>query len=776
MPLPVSLLAAGKKTFRQEKPPAPLFGQIRINLPHSCQMHADAGGVGQTRATRWCGGGGGGCPRWLAAHPAARHWGHLFLEQLLAVLPITVLLVASLAIYFHRQITDPASAFGGLAAAVFGLVLFLEGLRVAVMPLSAFIGEGFPRMYPLWVTLLLNLGLGMLVTYAEPSIQALRPLAELVDPARAPYLYFMLKQQLEQLILAVAVGVGLAAVLGTLRFVHGWSLKPLIAGCLAPTIALALYMHFGNPQLRPLIGLAWDCGAVTTGSVSCPLLLQLGYGVMKSQRHKHGGGGGGKAATVSKLEGFGIVTLASLLPILTVEVLCIIIGATYSSDEIIAHAAAAAVAASIAPPFHARALAPSFASALSEGMGAMRALAPSPAASSAPSSSTSVTSMLDSTPLQEIVFSIRAVAPLAAALLLIVVVFMRAPLPHLSFAAPLPADHHSHSNQQPHTGGESGGGGVEDFSTAGSVALGGGSSIGAKSGGGGSAVLSSAPFEGVKEGGEAVRRRAVGGAEIELTGLPHGPRLAPHVADDVPASVAIQANDVAVDVDVVEADGDGAPYSPTGVVYPVLSPSPHIDMHPANYYDAVVSTSPIASPTSRISPTAREAQSHSAFPSTPTASASHATTSPAIIDSRNPLASSALDAHTAGASAPYDGEADDVASVDTLPPTGKANLPPAFGGGGGGGIWASKSASGDDVIAAVRAGSSSNSVGGKFGIVVGDTGSALSFESHTPPGAPTTTPPSSPYSNWAVFLSAVLVALVSMSEGNERWCGGQAYY
>jgi hypothetical protein len=62
-----------------------------------------------------------------------------------------------------------------------------------------------------------------------------------------------------------------------------------------------------NDKMRQVVGLAWDCGAVTTGPVTVPLVLALGIGVASAV---------GKGE--SKLQGFGIVTLASLFPIVTV--------------------------------------------------------------------------------------------------------------------------------------------------------------------------------------------------------------------------------------------------------------------------------------------------------------------------------------------------------------------------------------------------------------------------------------------------------------------------
>ncbi len=59
-----------------------------------------------------------------------------------------------------------------------------------------------------------------------------------------------------------------------------------------------------------MLDLAWDCGAVTTGPVTVPLVLALGIGVCRVV-----GSGSSRSA------GFGIVTLASLFPILSVLLL-----------------------------------------------------------------------------------------------------------------------------------------------------------------------------------------------------------------------------------------------------------------------------------------------------------------------------------------------------------------------------------------------------------------------------------------------------------------------
>lgn len=145
-------------------------------------------------------------------------------------------------------------------------------------------GNELPERLHIAFVLTVAAFLGVLVTYAEPAIAALRPLARLVDPDRAPYLYYLMNQQQELMVLAIGLGVGVAAVIGTLRFLKDWPLKPIIYATLAPTIGAACYMQWGNPDLAPLIGVAWDCGGVTTGPVTVPVLLALGGQRRRRQR------------------------------------------------------------------------------------------------------------------------------------------------------------------------------------------------------------------------------------------------------------------------------------------------------------------------------------------------------------------------------------------------------------------------------------------------------------------------------------------------------------
>ena len=200
----------------------------------------------------------------------------------------------------------------GILIVIVGLAFFMEGLRLGLMPLGETLGSTLPRKKILGIpclpaSLAFGFVLGAFATFAEPAIGVLRAAGSGVDPTAAPLLWTILNTGAAMLVNCVGVGVGIAVLLGVLRFYKGWSLKPFIYAGVIILSCITLYMQFSDDRLKHVLGLAWDCGAVTTGPVTVPLVLALGIGVCRIVST------GGSSNT-----GFGVVTLASLFPILAV--------------------------------------------------------------------------------------------------------------------------------------------------------------------------------------------------------------------------------------------------------------------------------------------------------------------------------------------------------------------------------------------------------------------------------------------------------------------------
>ena len=306
----------------------------------------------------------------------APYCGIRIIEQLKAVAPLAAYLMLFQLLVLRHPVDSALTLCFGLIAVVIGLAVFMEGLSTGLMPFGNIIGDNLPKKASMFVVLVIIGILGVGVTFAEPAIGALQAFGSSVDVVKAPYLYELLNNWALPLVLMVGAGVGIAAILGTVRFVRGWSLKPMIYGAIFPVFLLTIYAWF-DPNLRSVLGLAWDCGAVTTGPVTVPLVLSLGIGIANAA------GKGG-----SSLSGFGVVTMASLFPILAVLILAIFVSFSITPDEIIA------------------------------------------AAKTASSVVVEQPSIWDQTPLVEIVLGVRAILPLVLFLMFVLFVVLKSTLPN----------------------------------------------------------------------------------------------------------------------------------------------------------------------------------------------------------------------------------------------------------------------------------------------------------------------------------------------------------
>ena len=236
-------------------------------------------------------------------------------EQIKAVAVIVPYLIFFQTLVLGIPLAGASVIAGGLVLVVFGLTLFMEGLMLGLMPLGEVIGLKLPQKSGLPVILGFAFALGMGATFAEPAIGVLKAAGSSVKAWEAPLLFLLLNKNSDVLVYSVGVGVGIAVIFGMLRFLYGWSLKPFIYTLVSGLTAVSVWGYF-DPNIQFLTGLAWDCGAVTTGPVTVPLVLALGLGISRVV--------GGN----SESGGFGVVTLASLFPILAVLVL----GITYNSS------------------------------------------------------------------------------------------------------------------------------------------------------------------------------------------------------------------------------------------------------------------------------------------------------------------------------------------------------------------------------------------------------------------------------------------------------------
>jgi hypothetical protein len=226
--------------------------------------------------------------------------------QIKSVTLIIVYLILFQTIVLRMAIAEASIIAVGLALVIVGLTFFMEGLILGLMPLGEVIGLELPQKSKLPDILIFAFILGMGATFAEPAIGVLKAAGSSVKPWEAPLLFLLLNKLSSYLVYAVGAGVGVAVMCGMLRFMYQWSLKPFIYVLVGGLVIFTMWA-FVDPNMRALTGLAWDCGAVTTGPVTVPLILALGIGTCRVVGSARSGSAG-----------FGVVTLASLFPIITV--------------------------------------------------------------------------------------------------------------------------------------------------------------------------------------------------------------------------------------------------------------------------------------------------------------------------------------------------------------------------------------------------------------------------------------------------------------------------
>ncbi|MBT8135995.1 MAG: DUF1538 domain-containing protein [Gammaproteobacteria bacterium] len=217
------------------------------------------------------------------------------------IAPIAAIIIGFQVLVLRRRIPNLRRLMLGFFYVLLGLALFLMGLEEALFPLGrsmaaqltdpAFIGAaaGWADYY--WVYLF-AFAIGFATTIAEPALIAVAIKAhEVSGGAVGPW----------GLRIAVALGVGLAIMVGSWRIVVG---APIHYFIITGYIVVVIQTVFAP---RMIIPLAYDSGGVTTSTVTVPLVAALGLGLAESVP--------GRSPLI---DGFGLIAFASLFPIISV--------------------------------------------------------------------------------------------------------------------------------------------------------------------------------------------------------------------------------------------------------------------------------------------------------------------------------------------------------------------------------------------------------------------------------------------------------------------------
>ncbi|AOW77910.1 hypothetical protein A3Q34_14285 [Colwellia sp. PAMC 20917] len=233
----------------------------------------------------------------------------VFLKALLGsckdLLPIILVIAFFQFAVLQQHMPNIGDILVGLALVVLGLTFFIYGLEMGLFPIGESMAQAFAKKGSISWLLTFAFCLGFGTTVAEPSLIAVAKEAASVA-ASGGIIKDTLAAQISYangLRFTVAFAVGLAIVIGVLRIIRGWPIQYLILG----GYVLVVMMTMIAPSW--IIGIAYDSGGVTTSTITVPLVTALGVGLASAIKGRN-----------PMTDGFGLIALASLTPMVFVMI------------------------------------------------------------------------------------------------------------------------------------------------------------------------------------------------------------------------------------------------------------------------------------------------------------------------------------------------------------------------------------------------------------------------------------------------------------------------
>ena len=223
-------------------------------------------------------------------------------ESLISVLPIAaIVLIISFTPLVDLTVTETVSFAVCAVLLIIGIGLFNLGADLAMTPMGSHVGEGLTRSKKIMILVAVCFFMGLLITIAEPDLSVLANQVKDIMPGEGDVSKWIL-------IITVGVGVGLFLVIGILKIVFKQNLAPLLMFFYMMLFAVcAMLIESGKGGLFPL---SFDSGGVTTGPITVPFIMALGFGIATTI--------GGRNANENS---FGLIALCSVGPVIAVMLL-----------------------------------------------------------------------------------------------------------------------------------------------------------------------------------------------------------------------------------------------------------------------------------------------------------------------------------------------------------------------------------------------------------------------------------------------------------------------
>lgn len=231
--------------------------------------------------------------------PFIKQLPHSIKETAFALAPLVAIFLVFQFVKLKLHKHETRKILFGLAYTYLGLMLFMTGVNAGFMDVGAMMGYNIATMNN--PVLLVGVGfvLGLATVLAEPAVHVLADQIEDVTSGSVKRAFVFS---------ALCIGVGLAVMLSMMRvLIPELSLWHILLPGYIISLALAVF----GPKL--FVGIAFDAGGVATGPMTATFILAFAQGAAD-----------GTASANVLVDGFGIIALIALTPIITLQILGLI--------------------------------------------------------------------------------------------------------------------------------------------------------------------------------------------------------------------------------------------------------------------------------------------------------------------------------------------------------------------------------------------------------------------------------------------------------------------
>lgn len=227
-------------------------------------------------------------------------FGDIMLEVALALLPLLILFLIFQFFILKLPMNKIKNILIGMFLTFWGLAFFLQGVHVGFLPTGMAMGEILGQITYKWILIPIGFVLGFVAVFAEPAVSVLIKQVEKVSGGYIPQ---------KILLYTVSIGVASSVALAMGRLLYGIPIWYLII----PGYIIAIVLTKFSSKV--FISIAFDSGGVATGPMTATFIVAMFIGLASAIEGRD-----------PLLDGFGMVSLVALAPILSVLTLGLIYG------------------------------------------------------------------------------------------------------------------------------------------------------------------------------------------------------------------------------------------------------------------------------------------------------------------------------------------------------------------------------------------------------------------------------------------------------------------